>query len=137
MDTLQDKINALETPAKMYLQNLYDALADAIVIRNDALPDEYQQTNQFENGGVVGCGKFYGRTIAEIEKIAERKRKANAPSQSQIDKEQRALRVELYREQYENEGQPKDFELDMIEDDDRLYRAQVAFANLVGIEFED
>ena len=135
--TLQDKINALETPAKMYLQNLYDAFADALIISNDILPKEYQQHKEFENGSVAEEGKFYGNSIANINAIVEKKQRAKEPSQVELDREQRALRVELYREQYENEGEPKDFELDMIEDDDRLYRAQVAFANLVGIEFED
>ena len=40
MKTLQERIDELETPAKFYLQNLYDALAEAIVIPNEMLPED-------------------------------------------------------------------------------------------------
>ena len=62
--TQQERINELQTPAKYYLQNLYDALADAIVINNDALPEHLRQYKEWDfdaNGDRV-----YGSTVAEI-----------------------------------------------------------------------
>jgi hypothetical protein len=69
MKTLQERINELETPAKFYLQNLYDALAEAIVIPNEMLPEEYRQYKEFDTGSIGSDdGQVYGRTCAELMK---------------------------------------------------------------------
>ena len=67
MKTLQERIDELETPAKFYLQNLYDALAEAIVIPNEMLPEEYRQYKKFDTGSIGSeDGQVYGRTCAEL-----------------------------------------------------------------------
>ena len=69
MKTLQERIDELETPAKFYLQNLYDALADAIVIPNEMLPVDLRQHKEFESGSIGSeDGQVYGRTCAELMK---------------------------------------------------------------------
>ena len=69
MKTLQERINELETPARFYLQNLYDALADAIVIPNEMLPVDLRQYKEFESGSIGSDdGQVYGRTCADLMK---------------------------------------------------------------------
>ena len=69
MKTLQERIDELETPAKFYLQNLYDALAEAIVIPNEMLPVDLRQYKEFDTGSVGSDdGQVYGRTCAELMK---------------------------------------------------------------------
>ena len=69
MKTLQERIDELETPAKFYLQNLYDALADAIVIPNEMLPVDLRQYKEFDTGSVGSDdGQVYGRTCADLMK---------------------------------------------------------------------
>ena len=69
MKTLQERINELETPAKFYLQNLYDALAEAIVIPNEMLPVDLRQYKEFDTGSIGSDdGQVYGRTCAELMK---------------------------------------------------------------------
>jgi len=67
MKTLQERIDELETPAKFYLQNLYDALAEAIVIPNEMLPEDCRQYKEFDTGSIGSeDGQVYGRTCAEL-----------------------------------------------------------------------
>ena len=67
MKTLQERIDELETPAKFYLQNLYDALAEAIVIPNEMLPVDLRQYKEFDTGSIGSDdGEVYGRTCAEL-----------------------------------------------------------------------
>ena len=67
MKTLQERINELETPAKFYMQNLYDALAEAIVIPNEMLPVDLRQYKEFDTGSIGSDdGEVYGRTCAEL-----------------------------------------------------------------------
>ena len=69
MKTLQERINELETPAKFYLQNLYDALAEDIVIPNEMLPVDLRQYKEFDTGSIGSDdGEVYGRTCAELMK---------------------------------------------------------------------
>ena len=69
MKTLQERINELETPDKFYLQNLYDALAEAIVIPNEMLPVDLRQYKEFDTGSIGSeDGQVYGRTCAELMK---------------------------------------------------------------------
>jgi len=69
MKTLQERIDELETPAKFYLQNLYDALAEAIVIPNEMLPVDLRQYKEFDTGSIGSDdGEVYGRTCAELMK---------------------------------------------------------------------
>jgi hypothetical protein len=69
MKTLQERINELETPAKFYMQNLYDALAEAIVIPNEMLPVDLRQYKEFDTGSIGSDdGEVYGRTCAELMK---------------------------------------------------------------------
>ena len=69
MKTLQERINELETPAKFYLQNMYDALAEAIVIPNEMLPVDLRQYKEFDTGSIGSeDGQVYGRTCAELMK---------------------------------------------------------------------
>ena len=67
--TQQERINELQTPAKYYLQNLYDALADAMIISNDILPEHLQSHKEFETGDIHNLdGHFYGTSVADINK---------------------------------------------------------------------
>ena len=100
--TLQDRINNMESPvARQLMQNLYDELSEAIIIKNECLPAEYQQHKEWDLDDEGN--KFYGATLASIQKKAgmiERERQAKLS-----DAEAKAERVELYRQQMEEAGQ--------------------------------
>jgi len=100
--TLQDRINNMESPiARQLMQNLYDELSEAIIVRNEYLPFEYQQHKEWDLDD--DGNKFYGATLASIQRKAgmiERKRQSELS-----DAEAKAERVELYREQMEETGQ--------------------------------
>lgn len=100
--TLQDRINNMESPiARQLMQNLYDELSEAIVVKNEYLPVEYQQHKEWDLDDEGN--KFYGATLASIQKksgMIEKRRQAKLS-----DAEAKAERVELYRQQMEEADQ--------------------------------
>lgn len=124
---LIDQIQNLTTPAKFLLTELHNALSDAIVIPNSCLPTQLHG-KRWENEG----SRRYGRTVSELmatPKLTERELKRLADEERDIEK---SLRVESYSADIAS-----DRELQYHEDEERLYRNQVTFANLIGLEFEE
>lgn len=108
---LLDQINALETPeARSLLKGLYDAWAEAIEIPGP-------------NGKTRTAKQILHpkRTAAEIKKQEAEDR--------EIEKE---LRLEAYCADTDAQR-----EIRFHEDEERLYRNQITFANLIGIEFDE
>lgn len=115
--TLIEQINSLKTPAKGLLRNLYDAWSEAIEIPNSMLPARLHGRT--------------GRTAKELlhpEKTAAEIKKQEAEDR-EIEKE---LRLEAYCADTDAQR-----EIRFHEDEERLYRNQITFANLIGLEFED
>jgi hypothetical protein len=106
---LLKRINALETPAKQLLRNLYDAWSEAIEVPVDGKTRTAKQILHPK------------KTAAEIKKQEAEDR--------EIEKE---LRLESYCADADAQR-----EIRFHEDEERLYRNQITFANLIGIEFED
>jgi len=103
------EINQLKSPAKQLLLNLYDAWSEAIEIP--------------VNGKVR-----MAKQILHPEKTAAEIKKQEAEDR-EIEKE---LRLEAYCADTDAQR-----EIKFHEDEERLYRNQITFANLIGLEFED
>ncbi len=96
--TLQDRINNMESPiARQLIQNLYDELSEAIIVKNEYLPAEYQQHKEWQPGD--DGEKIYGATLASIQ------RKTAELEKERPESEIRAERVEIYRQQMEEQGE--------------------------------
>lgn len=116
-EPLLDQINALKTPAKGLLRNLYDAWSEAIEIPNSLLP-----------------ARLHGRTGRTAKEILHPEKTA-AEVKKQEDEDrliEKSLRLESYCADADAQR-----EIRFHEDEERLYRNQITFANLIGIEFED
>jgi len=107
--TLIEQIDSLKTPAKGLLRNLYDAWSEAIEIPIDGKTKSAKQILHPK------------KTAAEIKKQEAEDR--------EIEKE---LRLEAYCADTDAQR-----EIKFHEDEERLYRNQLAFANLIGIEFDE
>lgn len=115
--TLIDQINALKTPARDLLRNLYDAWANAIEIPNSMLPKRLHGRT--------------GRTAMQLlhpKLTPEQIRKQEAEEQ-EIEKE---LRLEAYCADAHS-GR----EIRFHENEEKLNRNQITFANLIGLEFDE
>jgi len=134
MLTTQERIDQMESPiARELCQNYADALADALAWSNDVLPEEFQQHKEWEPNDEGG--KFYGSSLSDIQrKLDAKKPKQPELSPTEKDRAERAWRIEKYIDQLDG---PTETELEFIEDELRLHRAQVTFAKLVGIEFDE
>lgn len=104
------EINSLKTPARDLLKGLYDAW-----------------TESFEIPGLNGKART-AKQILHPKKTAAEIKKQEAEDR-EIEKE---LRLESYcADSY------ADREIRFHEDEERLYRNQITFANLIGIEFDE
>lgn len=111
------EINSLKTPAKELLRNLYDACCEDMEIPNSLLPARLH-------------GKT-GRTIKEL--LHPKKTAAEIKKQEAEDREiEKELRLESYCADSNAER-----EIRFHEDEERLYRNQITFANLIGMEFDE
>jgi hypothetical protein len=115
--TLIDQINALKTPAKGLLRGLYDAWSEAIEIPNSMLP-----------------ARLHGRTGRTAKQILHPEKTAAEIKKQEDD--DRLIEKELRLEAYCADADAQR-EIRFHEDEERLYRNQITFANLIGIEFED
>ena len=110
MTTILTEINSLKTPARDLLKGLYDAWSEAIEIPSRD-------------------GK--ARTAKQI--LHPKKTTAEIKKQEAEDREiEKELRLEAYCA-----DSNADREIRFHEDEERLYRNQITFANLIGLEFED
>lgn len=110
MTTILTEINSLKTPARDLLKGLYDAWSEAIEIPSRD-------------------GK--ARTAKQI--LHPKKTTAEIKKQEAEDREiEKELRLEAYCADTDAQR-----EIRFHEDEERLYRNQITFANLIGIEFED
>ena len=102
--TIQEQIDQVESPvARELLQGLHDAFAEAIVIPNHLLPEEYRQIKEFDVGSVGSPdGKVYGRTAAQVLKLHEAMYGEKEREQKHAD--EKARRVEKYASQMEENG---------------------------------
>ena len=88
--TTQERIDACHPNVRPYFERLRDALADAIVIPNNLLPENLRQYHQYDSGKIgpdvelspddleflsedehthVGLdSRVYGRTIADLQR---------------------------------------------------------------------
>lgn len=110
MTTILTEINSLKTPARDLLKGLYDAWSEAIEIPSRD-------------------GK--ARTAKQI--LHPKKTAAEIKKQEAEDREiEKELRLEAYCADTDAQQ-----EIKFHEDEERLYRNQITFANLIGLEFED
>jgi hypothetical protein len=106
---LLQQINSLKTPARGLLKGLYDAWSEAIEIPVNGKTRTAKQILHPE------------KTAAEI--------KRQEAEDREIEKE---LRLEAYCADTDAQR-----EIRSHEDEERLYRNQITFASLIGLEFED
>ncbi len=111
------EINSLKTPAKGLLRNLYDAWSEALEIPNSLLPPRLHGRT--------------GRTAKDL--LHPKKTAAEIKKQEAEDREiEKELRLESYCADSNAER-----EIRFHEDEERLYRNQITFANLIGMEFDE
>lgn len=107
---LLQQINALKTPARELLRDLYDSWSEALEI-----PSRDGKT----------------RTAKEI--LHPKKTAAEIKKQEAEDREiEKELRLEAYCADADTKR-----EIRFHEDEERLYRNQLTFANLIGLEFDE
>lgn len=110
MTTILTEINSLKTPARDLLKGLYDAWSEAIEIPSRD-------------------GK--ARTAKQI--LHPKKTTAEIKKQEAEDREiEKELRLEAYCADTDAQR-----EIKFHEDEERLYRNQITFANLIGLEFDE
>jgi hypothetical protein len=115
--TLIEQIDSLKTPARDLLKGLYDAWSEAIEIPNSLLP-----------------ARLHGRTGRTAKQILHPERTAaEIKKQEAEDREiEKQLRLEAYCADTDAQR-----EIKFHEDEERLYRNQITFANLIGLEFNE
>ena len=113
-----DQINSLKTPAKYYLADLYHAIADMIEVPNSLLSEKLRGKTGRSCAELMAPPKMTPRELAKLE-----------AEEREIEKE---LRIESYCA-----DSNADREIRFHEDELRLYRNQITFANLIGMEFDE
>jgi hypothetical protein len=115
---LIDQIYNLETPAWKLLADLYHAMADMIEVPNSLLPEKLRGKTGRSCAELMAPPKLTPREIAKLE-----------AEEREIEKN---LRLESYCADSNAER-----EIRFHEDELRLYRNQITFANLIGMEFDE
>jgi hypothetical protein len=115
---LIDQIYNLETPAWKLLADLYHAMADMIEVPNSLLPEKLRGKTGRSCAELMAPPKLTPREIVKLE-----------AEEREIEKE---LRLESYCADSNAER-----EIRFHEDELRLYRNQITFANLIGMEFDE
>lgn len=115
---LIDQIYKLETPAWKLLADLYHAMADMIEVPNSLLPEKLRGKTGRSCAELMAPPKMTAREIAKLE-----------AEEREIEKE---LRLESYQADLAAQR-----EIKFHEDELRLYRNQITFANLIGMEFDE
>lgn len=115
--TTIDRIRELKTPAHDMLKDLYDACVNCLEIPNSLLPDHLRG----KTGRMAKDILHPKLTTAEIKKQ---------------ETEDRLIEKSLRLESYCADSNA-DREIRFHEDEERLYRNQITFANLIGIEFDE
>jgi hypothetical protein len=115
---LIDQIYKLETPAWKLLADLYHAMADMIEVPNSLLPEKLRGKTGRSCAELMAPPKMTAREIAKLE-----------AEEREIEKN---LRLESYCA-----DSNADREIRFHEDEERLYRNQITFANLIGMEFDE
>ena len=114
-----DQINSLKSPtAKSLLTDLYHAIADMIEVPNSLLPEKLRGKTGRSCADLMAPPKLTAREIAKLE-----------AEEREIEKN---LRLESYCA-----DSNADREIRFHEDEERLYRNQITFANLIGMEFDE
>lgn len=110
MTTILTEINSLKTPARDLLKGLYDACSEAIEIPS-----------------------LNGKTKTAKQILHPKKTAAEIKKQEAEDREiEKELRLEAYCADTDAQR-----EIKFHEDEERLYRNQITFANLIGLEFDE
>lgn len=115
-------------------------LADAIFIPNSYLPERYHGSKEYVVDAIGpthnGEQRIYGRSVASLWK--DRNYKLSDVRYARNSRKQEKLSRVV---EYEKTGTLKDkaspTTLTFIEDEDKLYRAQVTFAKLLGLFDEE
>ena len=114
-----DQINSLKNPtAKSLLTDLYHAIADMIEVPNSLLPEKLRGKTGRSCAELMAPPKMTPRELAKLE-----------AKEREIEKN---LRLESYCA-----DSNADREIRFHEDEERLYRNQITFANLIGMEFDE
>jgi hypothetical protein len=114
-----DQINSLKSPtAKSLLADLYHAMADMIEVPNSLLPEKLRGKTGRSCAELMAPPKMTPRELAKLE-----------AKEREIEKN---LRLESYCA-----DSNADREIRFHEDEERLYRNQITFANLIGMEFDE
>lgn len=115
---LINQIQNLTTPAKFLLTELHNAMSDMIEVPNSLLPERLHGKTGRSCTELMAPPKLTAKEIAKLE-----------AEEREIEK---SLRIESYSLDIANDRQ-----LQYHEDEERLYRNQITFANLIGLEFEE
>lgn len=114
-------------------------MADAIFIPNSYLPERYHGSKEYVVDAIGpthnGEQRIYGRSVASLWKDRNYKL-SDVRYARNSRKQEKRTRVD----EYAKTGNLKDKSpttLTFIEDEDKLYRAQVTFAKLLGLFEED
>lgn len=117
--TLLNDIQNLQTPAKTLLMGFYEALSDMLEVPNSVLPSHLH-------------GRYNGRSVTELTRKPKLSKKEFATIELENVKTEKELRIAGYSLDGMSEKN-----IQYLEDEHRLYRNQITFANLLGIEFDD
>ena len=99
------------------LKNLENAVIECLMVPNELLPESYQ-------------GKRSHRSLKSV--VKEAQKRGVLESEHKKLKRTKAEKIALYREYVEN-----GLEIEWQTDDNKLYRNQMCFAELMGVFDED
>lgn len=138
--SVRSEIAKLQTPAKELLSNLADVLEDAIFIPNTYLPERYHGSKEYVVDAIGptenGEQKIYGRSVASLKRDRNYKL-ADERFARYSRKQEKLSRVSEYEKTATLRDKNSPSVLTFVEDEDKLYRAQVTFAKLLGLFEED
>jgi hypothetical protein len=128
---ISEQIAKLSSPiARALLSGLVEDMQECIFVPNHLVEPQFRTGETDKDEYVFENGRQYGQSLSSLEKRAAIKQKEESVLTYQQEKENRIFN-------YVN--QPRDEEIQFLEDEDRLYRAQVAFCKLAlpADTFED
>ena len=119
--TRKPKIVGSVEYARELLSGLVEEMRECIFVPNRLIDDRFHTGQTDRDEYVFENGREYGQSLASLEKRVAVKTREDEVLTYQQEKDRRLW---LY------ETQPRDEEIQFLEDEDRLYRAQVAVCKL-------
>lgn len=116
--------------ARELLSGLVEEMRECIFVPNRLVDEKFRTGETDRDEYVFENGREYGQSLASLEKRVAIKEREESVLTYQQEKERRLWLYEI---------QPRNEEIQFLEDEDRLYRAQVAFCKLAlpADTFED